>query len=179
MVGMLPAYHWEAQLEVQPLLVVPGTGSLLALLACRSPLLLWCGHSQKSPVEGNLGFLVLRLRWLCKKKKKKWGHWVSPPILSHSSHCSPSNKWPLLTLPHPTFSCLCCDAIGLRPAFLKPLSPRSSLLQPGHRMKLRWVCHPPALKHATFIYLFLVLSPPLPAGDISGPRYRVLIGGSA
>lgn len=68
-VGMLPAYHWEAQLEVQPLLVVPGTGSLLALLACRSPLLLWCGHSQKSPVEGNLGFLVLGLRWLCKKKK--------------------------------------------------------------------------------------------------------------
>lgn len=36
-VGMLPAHHWEAQLEVQPLLVVPGTGSLLALLACRFP----------------------------------------------------------------------------------------------------------------------------------------------
>lgn len=26
--GMLPAYHWEARLEVQPLLVVPGTGPL-------------------------------------------------------------------------------------------------------------------------------------------------------
>lgn len=104
---------------------------------------------------------------------------MSPPILSHSSHCSPSNKWPLLTLPQPPFSCLCCDAVGLRPAFLKPLCPGSSLLKPGHRLKLQWVCHPPALKHATFIYLFSVLSPPMPAGDISGPRYRVLIGGSA
>lgn len=66
--GMLPAYHWEAQLEVQPLLVVPGTGPLLALLVCRS-VLLCCEHSQKSPVEGNLGFLVLRQRWCCRKKK--------------------------------------------------------------------------------------------------------------
>lgn len=36
LMGIFPAYHWEAQLEVQPLLVVPGTGPLLVLLGCRS-----------------------------------------------------------------------------------------------------------------------------------------------
>lgn len=51
--------------------------------------LLHCGLSQKSPVEGSLGFLVLGLWWLCKKAKqnKKQGSPGEP------THTQPEPPW--------------------------------------------------------------------------------------
>lgn len=123
---------------------------------------------------GQLGLLVLG-QWLLSKNVKKWGHGVSPPILSQNPHCSTSKKLPYSPY---LFSCLHFDATGLRLGiFLNHLA-LSSLLRPGHRV-LQRACHPPSLKHVTFIYLFLVSPLPMPAEAISGPRYGVLICGSA
>lgn len=100
----------------------PGTLGLLVRL------LLHFSHSQKSPVEGSLGFLALSLQLLSKQNKtKNGGHVVSPPILSQNPPCGSSNKLPL---PHTPLGSLPFDAIGPRPGFFKPSRPGSSLLKP-------------------------------------------------
>lgn len=170
--GMLPASHWELGRRSSHSWLSLGAGSLLRLLGGRSrPTVLWSfpeitSRGQPGPPSS---------RSVVVMQKKTRGHPVSPPRLGQNPHCSPSNKRPL---PAPPFSCSHFDAIGLRPGFLKPSCPGSSLLKPGPRV-LRWACHHPSLKPVASIYLFLVSPPPMQAEAISGPRYRVLICGSA
>lgn len=143
----------------------PGTLGLLVRL------LLHFGHSQKSPVEGSLGFLALSLQLLSKQNKtKNGGHVVSPPILSQNPRVVPPTNCPSPTPPWAV--CLLMPS-GPDQDFLShhALAHLCSSLTSGTSTGPITQCR---------FYLFTFVSPPpMPAEAISGPRPRVLICGLA